>query len=134
MGDSTQMPAGAQQYLDQQDEFYILAVAGFPAQMGGRLVRNREAALAATILKRKSGSISPENVRAFERGDAVDLLFFFPRSADITLEDKDVELVAELGPMEIKKKFKLEDMVQARTLIGLPPSKKRTDHQATTKE
>ncbi len=111
MGDSTEMPAGAQQYLNQQDEFYILAVAGFPAQMAGRLVRNREAVLAATVLKRKSDSISPENVRAFERGDAVDVLFFFPRSAGITLEDKDVELVAELGPMEIKKKFKLKDMV-----------------------
>ena len=110
MGNSTEMPAGAQQFLDQQNEFYIVAVAGFPAQMGQR-VSDPEAVLAATILKRKQGSISPESVRALDRGNAVDLLFFFPRSAGITLEDKDVELIAELGPMQIKKKFKLKDMV-----------------------
>ena len=110
MGNSTEMPAGAQQFLDQQNEFYIVAVAGFPAQMGQR-VSDPEAVLAATILKRKQGSISPESVRALDRGNAVDLLFFFPRSAGITLEDKDVELIAELGPMQIKKKFELKDMV-----------------------
>ena len=92
------------------NEFYIVAVAGFPARMG-QMVSDPEAMLAATILKRKKGSISPENVRVLEHGDAVDLLFFFPRSVGITLEDKDVELIAELGPMKIKKKFKLKDMV-----------------------
>ena len=113
MGDSTEIPAGAQQFLNQQDEFYIVAVAGFPAQLA-RMLSDPEALLAATILKRKKDSISPKNVRKFralERGNAADLLFFFPRSAGITLEDKDVELIAKLGRMETKKKFKLKDMV-----------------------
>jgi len=110
MGDSTQIPEEARQFLDQQDESYMVAIIGFPAQMG-RMARNPEALLAATILKRKKGSILPENVRAVKRDDSVDLFFFFPRSAGITLEDKDVEFIAELGPMEIKKKFKLKDMV-----------------------
>ena len=34
-----------------------------------------------------------------------------PRDDEITLEDKDVEFVAKLGQLEVKRKFKLEDMV-----------------------
>jgi hypothetical protein len=37
--------------------------------------------------------------------------FLFPRSEAITLEDKEVEFETKLGPMEIKRKFKLQDMV-----------------------
>ena len=42
---------------------------------------------------------------------SVVVLCYFPRTDAITLEDKDVEFITKLGPMEIKKKFKLEDMV-----------------------
>ena len=37
--------------------------------------------------------------------------FVFPKSDAIVLEDKDVEFVSKVGPMEFKKKFKLADMV-----------------------
>jgi hypothetical protein len=40
------------------------------------------------------------------------LVFFFPRAAQpITLDDKDVTFHQKLGPMELKAKFALKDMV-----------------------
>ena len=38
-------------------------------------------------------------------------MFLFPKTDVITLDDKDVELVTRLGNDEVKKKFKLADMV-----------------------
>jgi hypothetical protein len=43
--------------------------------------------------------------------DGVTLLFTFPKTTPITLDDKEVEFVTRYGPLEIKKKFKLKDMV-----------------------
>ena len=43
--------------------------------------------------------------------DGTTLLFTFPRTAPISLDDKEVEFVTRYGPMEIKHKFKLKDMV-----------------------
>ena len=42
---------------------------------------------------------------------SVDLHLMFPRTEAITLEDKNVEFKLALGPMDVKKKFKLKDMV-----------------------
>jgi hypothetical protein len=39
------------------------------------------------------------------------LYFAFPKTEEITLEDKEVEFISKVGPMEFKKKFKLADMV-----------------------
>jgi hypothetical protein len=39
------------------------------------------------------------------------VVFGFPRTDAIKLEDKDVEFVTKLGQVDIKKKFNLKDMV-----------------------
>jgi len=39
------------------------------------------------------------------------LIFHFPKDHPIELEDKEVEFCMRRGPMEVKKKFKLKDMV-----------------------
>jgi hypothetical protein len=41
----------------------------------------------------------------------IDLFIAFPRSAGISLDDKEVEFVTKIGPLVIRKKFKLKDMV-----------------------
>ena len=111
MGESTELPAGATQFLDQQEEFYVVAVTGFPTRMGRMLENSSDTVIAGTVLKRKDQSITVNNFRAEERGESTDLFFFFPRTANITLEDKTIEFIMKLGGREIKKKFKLKDMV-----------------------
>jgi hypothetical protein len=44
-------------------------------------------------------------------GDLLTIEFEFPKTAPITLEDKEVEFITKVGQSQIKKKFKLTDMV-----------------------
>ena len=60
--------------------------------------------------------ISPDDIRIFEDGDSVMVVYFFPRTNAIAFGDRDVEFVTTLAQTEVKKKFKLEDMVFAGQL------------------
>jgi hypothetical protein len=66
-----------------------------------------------TKLERKSGPIFLEK---FERGSRTGDLgpgsyFYFSRLDDISMDDKEVTFITKMGPMEIKAKFPLKDMV-----------------------
>ena len=70
--------------------------------------------LAKTELKRRNKEpISPDSVRFFpnDPGRSIRVMYWFPKIDEITLDDKDVEFVSKLGGIDIKKKFKLKDMV-----------------------
>jgi hypothetical protein len=36
--------------------------------------------------------------------------FYFPRSTDLSLDDKEVAFLTRVGPMEVKQKFVLKEM------------------------
>ena len=107
-------------------EFYILTVSNYPKsalprrdqdapqhssestaaldRLGGRLKSK-------TILKRKGKeSISPEKVLVLPAGQALLVVYFFSRSASITLEDGDVTFESIHDPVEIRSRFKLKKM------------------------
>ena len=64
----------------------------------------------ATYLNRKDmPSLFPEKVERDKDGSTI--LFTFPRTTPISLDDKEVEFVTRYGRMEIKHKFKLKEMV-----------------------
>ena len=53
--------------------------------------------------------LTPEKI---EYGrDGTSLLFTFPRTSPISLDDKEVEFATKIGAMEVRRKFKLKDMV-----------------------
>ncbi|MEE2963092.1 MAG: hypothetical protein VX427_02935 [Acidobacteriota bacterium] len=62
--------------------------------------------------------IVPEDVRLFQNADdgMIRVIFLFPKADVITPDDKDVELVTRLIDSEVKKTFKLEDMMFNGTL------------------
>ena len=109
---------------------YVIAVLGLPETLpsrGGRYGRStdddrdrdrdkdRDAdrldqLKSATYLTRKDrASLYPEKVERDK--DGVTILFTFPRTTPISLDDKEVEFVTRYGPLEIKHKFKLKDLV-----------------------
>ena len=119
---------------------YVIAVLGLPEQMPSRGSgrygrgtdvdrdsdsrdrdsrdrdsRDRDADLmarlkSATYLTRKDrASLYPEKVERDKDGTTI--LFTFPRTAPISLDDKEVEFITRYGPMEVKHKFKLKEMV-----------------------
>src|SRR5258708_2292180 len=44
-------------------------------------------------------------------GEKGSVAFFFPKTSAITLEDKEVEFVSKVARIEVRRKFKLKDMV-----------------------
>jgi hypothetical protein len=45
------------------------------------------------------------------RGRTTDVLFLFPRTNPISIEDTEVEVILKLGTFEARKKFNLKEMV-----------------------
>ena len=109
-GTSGTIAPDAQARLERDDDLYWVAIQGLPPQymrpgpntaLQGFLRREGKAPIGAT-----------QGATQMTRGGAL-LLVGFPRTDPITLEDSDVEFDVKLGPLEIKKKFKLKDMLFA---------------------
>ncbi len=106
----------AKKFLGQVATEYVVAVVGLPPQFdrvpdeqlnglakGASLQRKDKDPIAAATVQRIPG----------ERGSVA---FFFPRTSEITLEDKEVEFVSRVARIEVRRKFKLKDMVVADKL------------------
>ncbi len=106
----------AKKFLSQVANEYVVAVAGLPPALdrvpdeqlnelakGASLQRKDKEPIAAGAVQRIPG----------ERGSVA---FFFPKTAAITLEDKEVEFVSRVARIEVRRKFKLKDMVIADKL------------------
>ena len=66
----------------------------------------------STSLNRKGKEpLKPEDIKIANAEKTMTVYFLFPRTEAITLEDKEVEFATKLGPLEVKRKFKLQDMV-----------------------
>ena len=107
-GKSGTLAPDVQAKLEKGDDLYWVAIQGLPPQytrpgpnnsLDGFLRRHGKPAIGAA----QAGA-------QMMRGGAL-LLVGFPRTDPITLEDDEVEFDVKLGPLEIKKKFKLKDML-----------------------
>ena len=113
IGIDARIPPDRQQLLTQDEPFYFVAVVGLPPPFAS-LAAMVDAVKAETMLKRKNQEpITPEEVRIFGDGaeQSVRIMFRFPKTDAITLDDKDVEFITKLGDTDVKKKFKLKDMI-----------------------
>jgi hypothetical protein len=97
-----------QRPLLERPEFYIVTIAGVPA----RFSRATATAGTTSFLRRgKKMPIALAQGGLQQDGATLTLVFAFPRTDPITLDDKEVEFVTTLGTIEIKKKFSLKEMV-----------------------
>ena len=109
-GSEAHTAAESKQFLERRETHYVVAVAGFSGRMAG-MTQNTDRFKETTSLKRKNKDlIRPEIVQMHQR-ESVTLFLSFPRTDPIALEDKNVEFEMKLGPMTLKRKFKLKDMV-----------------------
>lgn len=108
IGQSGSIPAQSQAILGRTEEVYVITIEGLPPQYG----RAIDGMNAVTFLKRdRKAPIASTDSAAEKVGTGLVVVFAFPRTDAITLQDKDVEFVTKLGQVEIKKKFSLKDMV-----------------------
>ncbi len=110
------IPAEQQDFLDQPEDFYVVSISGFPARSGAWF--RKDALMASTSLVRKNARpLFPENIEVFLYNGSLSMLLYFSKDDPITLKDKDIELISTVVDIEIKKKFKLKDMVFAGKLV-----------------
>lgn len=97
-----------QQPLLEQPMFYTVTLAGVPI----RYARATASAGTSSFLRRgKKPPIALVQGGMQQGGATLTMVFAFPRTDPITLDDKDVEFVTTIGTIEIKKKFNLKDLV-----------------------
>jgi hypothetical protein len=103
----------AKKFLAHESQVYIVEVLDLPPAMARFPAEKlNEIAKAGTSLRIKDKDPIPASgVQTMKRDKFIDLYFLFPKTSPIALEDKEVEFVSALGPFEIKRKFKLKDMV-----------------------
>jgi hypothetical protein len=101
----------AKKYLAQVEPQYVVTLTGIP----GMLARNdpdkvRDQVKSATSLNRKDKDpIAADTVELHPQSGQLSIIIRFPRTP-ITLDDKEVEFSTKLGPLVIKRKFKLSEM------------------------
>ena len=117
----------AKQIEEWSKEFYVVSVSGMSMMRGGgreagpdqrpqpdpaRMEQMQQRMKDATLLKRKSRKIrSHRHVWNSAGGEGMTMVFLFPRSDAIDADDKEVTLETAFGPMQVKAKFNLKDMV-----------------------
>ena len=105
------------------DQFYVISVTGLPMMGGGRPGAKAETPDASrrqqiearmkesTQLQRKGKNpLKPARFEMAKEGSG--MLFFFPRGeAPIARGDKEVTFITRMGPLEVKAKFTLKEMM-----------------------
>ncbi|MBN9657696.1 MAG: hypothetical protein J0H49_05925 [Acidobacteria bacterium] len=132
--------SAAKATLNEPSKNYVIAVEGLPA-MGGGMRGGRRPGMqpqqfqeggqrrgpdpeqmktrlkAQTQLNRKGHDpLHPEDVLMPNRDGPRVIYFLFPKQDPISLDDKEVEFVTNVGPMMVKRKFKLSEMVMGGKL------------------
>lgn len=112
-GGEGELPKEAMDYLNRPETHYVVSVNGLPGRMG-RLAQNTDRLKERASLERKGKEpIAPEQVevQAPEGAQRISIFFVFPRTDAISMEDKNVEFVMQLGQNKIKQKFALKKMM-----------------------
>ena len=103
--------AEAKKSLERVEQSYVLYVATTPQAARG-LAQAKEALMMTTSLNIKGKqSIHPMDIQFGNQPGAAEVYMIFPRTAEITADDKELEFVTKLGGMNVKYRFKLKDMV-----------------------
>ncbi len=106
---------GAAKLLARQEEYYIVVISDVPGRLLGEA--GPEKLKSSSFLKLgKSEPIAAVNVQVNRATPPFsDIYLAFPRTQPgaraITLEDKEVEVVSRIGSLDVRRKFRLKEMV-----------------------
>jgi hypothetical protein len=92
---------------------YAIAVYGVPNRMVNGDTKNLADKLKKQAAIRRDGKkdLKPSSVDILQREDGPIIVYLFPRSTEITKEDKRVVFNATIGRLQFAQSFELDDMV-----------------------
>lgn len=124
LGSEAESSPQAQAFLNREEEFYILRVTGLPGSARRTIAdEGVEKILAESTLKTKRKDREPlhpmqlqdpaaASARKGKGAAPVDLYFLFSREETFDIDqDKELEFQTKIGPISVKRSFKLKDMV-----------------------
>lgn len=104
--------ADAKKMIEEEQNFYAIMVTGLPARAIRANDKMKESLLKGTeLIVKGKDPIQASDVQKGGNEQTTMLLFLFPKTTPLTVEDKDVEFSTRLGPIVIRQKFHLKDMV-----------------------
>ena len=105
------LAANAQKIMEAQEEVYAIGLSGLPTDMVEDVIHNIEQVKQSSLNPAKKPTIALADLDFQPRGRTTDVLFLFPRTDPIAVEDTEVEVILKLGTFEARRKFNLKDMV-----------------------
>jgi hypothetical protein len=102
----------AKKLLEGEQQYYIITIGGLPGYIQPRDEDAKQLLVKATALSVKGKDpVAAMDVQFQKDGANVDAYFVFPRMNAFVVEDKEVEFATKAGPLAIKQKFNLKNMV-----------------------
>jgi hypothetical protein len=102
----------AKKFLEENPG-YLISLSGLPPTTAAANVPPAKAAIKeqTTLTVKGKGAVQPTEIVVGSPGKQMDVFFVFPKTTAFTLDDKEVEFATQLGPIKVKYKFHLKDMV-----------------------
>jgi len=98
--------------LGEDDLHYVVSIAGLPGFTLNRDPLELKRRLQSEgYLKKGKKKIAPVDVKVAMRDGNPVLLLFFPKTEEITVADKELEVSVRGGDLEIRQKFALKQMI-----------------------
>jgi len=93
-------------------DHYAIAVYGVPSRManGDSQSLAKQLKKQATIKRDGKKNLKPSSVEVLQREDGPVIVYLFPRSQEITKEDKRIEFAAQIGRLQFSQSFYADDM------------------------
>lgn len=108
VGQRGEPSAENQEFLARAEPSYVIAMSGLP----GQYTRPGSGTTIEAFLRRDGKPPIPAGEAATQKGpEGMLLLIGFPRTDPVAIEDGDVEFVFKVDRLEVKRKFKLRDMM-----------------------
>ena len=93
-------------------DHYAIAVYGVPSRMASGDSKNLANQLKKQAAIKRDGKkdLKPSSVEVLQRDDGPVIVYLFPRSKEITRQDKRVEFDAKIGRLQFAQSFYVDDM------------------------
>jgi hypothetical protein len=90
---------------------YAIVVTGLPARLANRPEMSEKELKGKAELKKDGKKFAkPSDVRVLSREEGLTVVFYFPRSKELTKNDREVVFQAHFGRYELYQTYYLDDM------------------------
>ena len=104
--------ADAKKLIEDEPKFYLVMVNGLPGRALQRNDKMKESLLQSTsLIVKGKDPIQATDLQTGGNEQRPLVLFMFPKTAPLSLDDKDVEFSTKVGSIVVKQKFHLKEMM-----------------------